>query len=48
MEEGHLQRLGQPGDRCTTQTQAHQAIVQHTAAILLAELRALWRDMGGG
>lgn len=46
MGEGDLQRLGQPGDTHAAETQAHQTIVQHSAAILQAELRTLWREMG--
>lgn len=44
--EGDLQRLGQLGDRDATQTQAHQAVVQHAAAVSRAELGALGRDRG--
>ena len=43
MGEGDLQGIGQPGDTCVAQTQAHYAIVQHSAAVLQAELGALWR-----
>lgn len=46
MGEGDLQRLGQPGDTHATETQAHQAIVQHSAVILQAEPGTLWREMG--
>lgn len=41
MGESDLQRLGQTGDTHTAQTQAHQAIVQHAATVLQAELGAL-------
>lgn len=47
MGEGDLQRLSQLSDRYTAQAQAHQAIVQHLAAILQAELGALWKRDGG-
>lgn len=42
--EGDLQRLSQFGDVYVTQSQAHYAIVQHSAAVLPAEQGALWRD----
>lgn len=44
--EGDLQRLSQLADRYIAQTQAHHAVVQHAAAVLQAELGALWREMG--
>lgn len=46
MGESDLQRLCQPCDTHTAQTQAHQATVQHAAVILQVELGALWREMG--
>lgn len=42
--EGDLQRLGHFDDIYATQSQAHHAIVQHTAAVLPVEQGALWRD----
>lgn len=46
MGEGDLQRLGQPSDAHAAHTQAHQAIVQHAATVLQAELGALEREVG--
>lgn len=47
MREGDLHRLLQRRDTHPAQTQAHQAVVQHAALVLQAELGALWREMGG-
>lgn len=47
VREGDLHRLRQRRDMHPAQTQAHQAVVQHAALILQAELGALWREMGG-
>lgn len=46
VREGDLHRLRQRRDPHPAQTQAHQAVVQHAALVVQAELGALWREMG--